>query len=131
MGSRALYSQQVNHLMAAGPEAGIGVRFFSLKRRSHFCFFVMMILGNKRTLQNVKEFKRLSCRVLHFLTLLATSGLLFMFKDAVAAGDYFLLVRQLKGQVHEYQAFPKSAFPESFRQNSLGRCHGLALGAQP
>lgn len=90
-----------------------------------------MILGDQETLQNVQEFQRLSFRVAHFLTLLAKSALLFMFKDAVAAGDYFLPVRQPKGQVHEYQAFPKSAFPERFRKNSLGYSHGLALGAQP
>lgn len=90
-----------------------------------------MILRDQETVQNVKEFKSLSFRVPHSLTLLANLGLLFIFKDAVATGDYFLLVRQLKGQVHDCQAFPRAAFPECFRKNSLGYHHGLALGAQP
>lgn len=89
-----------------------------------------MILRHQEIVQNVKEFKTLSFRAPHSLTLQANSGSLFIFEDAVASGDYFLLVRQLISQVHECQTFPKAASPECFRKNSLGHCLGLALGTQ-
>lgn len=50
----------------------------------------------------------------------------FMFKSALAAGDCFLLMQRLEGQVHEHQAFPKAVFLEGFRGRSLGNWHGLA-----
>lgn len=53
-----------------------------------------------------------------------------MFKGALGAGDYFLLVQQLEGQVHECQAFPKAALLECLR-GFLGTRHGLAWGAHP
>lgn len=53
-----------------------------------------------------------------------------MFKGALGAGDYFLLVQQLEGQVHECQAFPKAALWNAYG-DSLGTMHGLAWEAHP
>lgn len=51
--------------------------------------------------------------------------------DALAAGDYILLMQRPEGQVHEGQAFPKAVFPEGFKGKSLENWHDLARRARP